>query len=79
MSVDLDALDQKITRPFIAESPIGELLAALISELRAARQFREDIVSALAPGRWRGFDGPDGVSKDEVIDDVAAALKRYEP
>jgi hypothetical protein len=51
---------------------------ALAAELRAARTFRDDIAAALAPGRWRGFDGPDGVSKDEVLADVAAALARYD-
>ena len=51
---------------------------ALITELRAARQFRADIYSALQPGRWRSYAGPDGVSTHEVIVDVAAALKRYE-
>ena len=59
-----------------------ELIYAVRSqetELRAAREFREDVAAALAPGRWRGFAGPDGVSKDDVIEDVAAALKRYDP
>jgi hypothetical protein len=51
---------------------------ALAAELRAARTFRDDIAAALAPGRWRGFDGPDGVSKDEVLADVADALFRYD-
>jgi len=49
-----------------------------VAELRAARSFHDDIAAALAPGRMRGFDGPDGVSKDEVITDVAAALERYD-
>ncbi|SRR6266545_4985621 len=52
--------------------------AALVAELRVARTFRDDIDAALAPGRWRGFDGPGGVSTHEVIADVAAALKRYD-
>jgi hypothetical protein len=51
-------------------------LQALVAELRAAREFRDEVHSALQPGRWRGFDGPDGVSKDEVIADVAAVLER---
>jgi hypothetical protein len=54
-------------------------VVALVAELRAARTFRDQVAAALAPGRMRGFDGPDGVSKDEVIADVAAALERYEP
>jgi hypothetical protein len=40
--IDLDALDQKLNsaagQDLIAESPIGELLSALIAELRAARE-----------------------------------------
>jgi hypothetical protein len=40
--VDLDAIEAKLNSPagqdLIAESPIGELLAALIAELRAARE-----------------------------------------
>jgi hypothetical protein len=51
---------------------------AMERELRVARTFRDNIAAALAPGRWRGFDGPDGVSKDEVIGDVAAALERHD-
>jgi len=51
---------------------------ALVAELRAARTFRDDIRAALRPGRWRGFDGPDGVSKDEVVADVAAALAAHD-
>jgi len=53
--------------------------SALVAELRVARTFRDEIAAALAPGRWRGFDGPDGVSTHEVVEDVAAALKRYDP
>jgi len=52
--------------------------AGLVAELRAAHTFRDDIAAALAPGRWRGFDGPDGTSKDEVLADVADALARYD-
>jgi hypothetical protein len=51
---------------------------ALVDEVEAARAFRDEIHSALRPGRWRGFDGPDGVSKDEVIADVTAALERFD-
>jgi hypothetical protein len=51
---------------------------ALVAELRAAREFRDAVRSALAPGRWRGFDGPDGVSTHEVTADVATALEAYD-
>jgi hypothetical protein len=51
---------------------------ALVAELRVARTFRDDVHSALQPGRWRGYDGPDGVSKDEVIADIVAALERHD-
>lgn len=46
-------------------------------ELAAAGRLAAAIEEALLPGRWRGFDGPDGVSEDEVIDDVVGALMRY--
>ncbi len=50
----------------------------IVDELAAAREFRNRVFTALEPGRWRGFDGPDGVSTHEVIADVAAALRGYQ-
>jgi len=47
---------------------------AILHEVQRLRTFKGDIRAALRPGRWRGFDGPDGVSKDEVIADVVGAL-----
>ncbi len=47
---------------------------AILQEIQRLRTFKGDIRAALRPGRWRGFDGPDGISKDEVIADVVGAL-----
>jgi hypothetical protein len=50
----------------------------LLAKVRGTREFHDEVHSALQPGRWRGFDGPDGVSTHEVIADVAAALERFD-
>ena len=47
---------------------------AILHEVQRLRTFKGDIRAALRPGRWRGFDGPDGVSKDQVVADVVGAL-----
>lgn len=44
-------------------------------ELGRLRQFEQAIRAALLPGRWRGFNGPDGVSQAEVIEDVIIAVE----
>lgn len=67
----------RINTEFIAAADPQTVLA-LIAELRAARTFRDEVTAALVPGRWRGFDGPDGVSIHEIIADVATALRRYD-
>jgi hypothetical protein len=51
---------------------------AILHEVERLRTFVEEVTQALQPGRWRGFDGPGGVSKDEVIGDVAAAVQHLD-
>jgi hypothetical protein len=75
--VDLDAVEYKARHHFHAKW-VQPTVLALVAELRVAYAFRDEVHSALQPGRWRGFDGPDGVSTHEVIADVAAALERYD-
>ena len=51
---------------------------AALQQVERYRAFVEDIRAALRPGRWRGFDGPDGVSKDDVLGDIGDALAAFD-
>jgi hypothetical protein len=81
--LDLDAVQARYDGGRLSSDPAIcfaaiEDVPDLVAELRVAYAFRDEVHSALQPGRWRGFDGPDGVSTHEVIADVAAALERFD-
>lgn len=86
--VDLLVCPECDRTPEEGHQPDCKLHAALGQDGQPARpqderldqleRFRQQVEDALKPGRWRGFDGPDGVSIDEVIGDIAIALRTLE-
>lgn len=77
LAADWESLGYSSFRPFIRDlmgeidgaEPVARAIVALPELVAAARAAKYGVVH-------RGFDGPDGVTKDEVIDMLVDALEK---
>jgi hypothetical protein len=60
------------------DPPTVEWLIAKARRAEALDELLDGVRAALQPGRWRGFDGPDGVTHREVVDDVIVAVRAFD-